>query len=180
MSPVKKLSLVVVLLAGCFTMYRRCNHWELAIHERHEGLSLTFRERCGNRVQTVILDGIRGSNSETRSYRLPDDVGEINGALLKFSDITMRPGRVTFTFFGHSFDVMERALFIDGDEHSWNTSGEVHLKSPNKAVERRATCYLSALYGRRPSAHRSPERSTLPAALAHLRPLGHMPHRSHE
>ena len=98
----KLLLLALMLVAGLF-VYRRCNHWELAIHDRDAGLSLKFRERCGNRVQTVILDGIRASIAETRSYRLPDDVGEIHGAVLEFSDVTLRPGRVTFTYRGHSF-----------------------------------------------------------------------------
>jgi hypothetical protein len=123
-----------LLLAG-FVAYRCCNHWELAIDSRADGLVLNFHERCGNRVQTVILDGVRGSITGKGSYRLPEEVGSIPGAILKFSDITMRPGRVTFSLLEHSFDITERVIIIDGHEYSWNIPGEIHLNPLNTALQ---------------------------------------------
>lgn len=114
--------------AGC----GRRTHWEVELHDRDTALGLTFRDCSGGHRQTVILDGVTVGILRPRSYRLPEDVAQLQGAKLVFSDTTLRPGRVRFLLQGHSFDVMQRTLIIDGQERSWAAPDELRLKSPNK------------------------------------------------
>ena len=69
---------------------------------------------------TVLLAPKGDGIDEPRRYRLPEEGGEIPGGRLTFQDVTLRPGRVTLVLGGHTFDVMERALVVDGVEYFWD------------------------------------------------------------
>ena len=146
MSPVKTaflLPLVAMVFASC----GRSTHWEVELHDRDTTLALTFRDSSGSYRQTVVLDGVTVGVLKPRSYRLPDDVAQLQHAQLEFSDITLRPGRVRFLLHGHSFDVMQRTLIIDGQERSWTAPDELRLKSPPNSEQPQRLCAEASSHG---------------------------------
>jgi hypothetical protein len=49
--------------------------------------------------------------------RRPDT--EIPNGNLEFIDPTLLPGRITLSYDGYHFDIMERGYYVDGDYFDW-------------------------------------------------------------
>jgi hypothetical protein len=119
-----KLQKYIIILTSFLIVSCRMGtgFWEASLHKVNNSQAITFSLKPnGNLSRTVILNNISFEKS-TGSYRLPEEVGGISESQVSFSDTTVLPGRVTLIIKNHTFDILQRALIIDGKEFPWNSS----------------------------------------------------------
>ncbi|WP_417389305.1 hypothetical protein [Gimesia sp.] len=109
---------------------RSQGHWEAEIGQAESQLALTLRlagreDRPFNR-QIVMADREAGTYP-SGTFTLPDQSTQMPGNRQTFQDTTIRPGRVTFQWEGHEFDLMLNGLWVDGKQYDWNDQTPIVL-----------------------------------------------------
>lgn len=105
-------------------------HWEAEIGQAETQLALTLRlagreDRPFNR-QVVIANRQAGTHP-SGTFALPDQAEQMPGNRQTFQDTTIRPGRVTFQWEGHEFDLMLNGLTVDGKQYDWKDQTPIAL-----------------------------------------------------
>lgn len=105
-------------------------YWEAEIGQVETQLALTLRlagreDRPFNR-QIVIADRKAGTHP-AGIFSLPDQSTHMPGNRQTFQDTTIRPGRVTFQWEGHEFDLMLNGLRVDGKQYDWKDQTPIVL-----------------------------------------------------
>jgi hypothetical protein len=128
--------LLFAAVVGVSQMFRSGRpHWQVDVPSTRGSLTFVLRDTHNTRHKIVVFEGHPAPSIAARSYRLPDDLKDIEGATLAFRDATVLPGRLRFTFLGHTFDLMEAGLLVDGVSHSWNDGEVIKLQTPNQAMQ---------------------------------------------
>ena len=126
----KHLPLLITMLAfSSCDMIRGSGQWEVTLHDVDNIKALTFREMPeASKELTVIFSKDRSGVLKPRTFRLPEEAEEMPETEVSFFDTTRLPGRITILSDGHSFDVMERALFVDGIEYLWERTEPIKIE----------------------------------------------------
>lgn len=115
-----------IALSACF---RGSGHWQVVLHDVDVHMAFTIqRVQNGKESLTVIFEDKYTGALKPTYYSLPKDAVSLPDTKLIFADTTMLPGRVTLQVLGHTLDIMERALIINGKDHSWNETEPIKIK----------------------------------------------------
>jgi len=120
--------LAILAISSC-DQIRGSGQWEIMLHDVDTFKAFTIRQTPGApRELTVIFTEEKTGVLKPRYYRLPDGAKEIPETEVTFFDTTRLPGRITLRSSGHTFDIMERGLFIDDIEFLWDRKEPIKIK----------------------------------------------------
>ncbi len=79
----------------------------------------------------IIFHGEAGTNAAgTVTFDVPER--PVPFGSVKFEDLTYLPGTVTLDFFGHEIELIPRTLFINRQEHAWQSNMTIALSPGDK------------------------------------------------
>lgn len=119
--------LFVALLFGGYRTIRGSGHWVIDFSaEAEQGVMVIHLDADPARKATLFLPQAR--DFPTAQVILKNPGRPLPRGKIVFLDDTTRPGRVTLEIDGHRLDIMERALFVDGTEHTWSPPPVIRLQ----------------------------------------------------
>lgn len=124
------LCCVVLLFWSLDSFNGAQGHWEAEIGQAEQQLALTLRlagrEDRTLRRQVVFSDQAANAHP-AGTFTLPEQAEQMRGNKLTFEDTTILPGRVTFEWEGHHFDLMLNSLTVDGKQYDWKNQQPIAL-----------------------------------------------------
>lgn len=139
-----KIFALLLIVAVSIALYCFSNrtYWILDTHNHNGVLAITIRESSGKRIKTAIFEDIPAKTNKPVVCRLPEETGKLEGARQEFYDGTISPGFIQIAYQEHVFKIMEKAVFVNNEEHLWNSPKIIRLKSPKDTGQMLTKVYM--------------------------------------
>jgi hypothetical protein len=120
--------LLIALLVGGYRIMRGSGHWVIDFSaEAQQGVMVIHLDADPARKATLVFTQAR--EFPISQVILKNPSLSLPRGQIVFFDNTARPGRVTLEIEGHRIDIMDRALLVDGIEHTWSPSPTIRLQN---------------------------------------------------
>jgi len=108
-----------VLMAGVLLRFALPHHapFRMTLRPASGRTELQFTQPDGNLESEIFVVDL--PLAEPLAIDLVSDESPAQGVIIEFADATLLPGRFCLHIGNSKFDVMVRAILVDGDQHEW-------------------------------------------------------------